>query len=457
VPNHLLRVPPATTLLDRLIQAPDLVRRVRELPAQTFSALVRQVGVEDAGEIVALATIDQLVAAFDEDLFINERPGEREVFDSRRFAIWLEVLLEAGDEVAAKRVAELSEDFVIGALSSLVLVLDNDALNARMSEGDQAAISADKALESTLCEEIDGYLLISRQYDSWDASLALILALDRDHRALLERILDRSAAIASEYVEDLESLVTVLSAADSLAEDVEAQREERRAMLGYVEPRAAKSYLELAKRPTHTNLASEQRDPITRAHFRELKPRPGTGAHRLTGAVARLGQIAPADAPHPMLGHAAGQPDSRREPQGELIEAMRLLSVRYPERFNERMQELAYLANVLVAGGTVHGRRFRASEAAEAAIATVALGAELLAYELRVEKDTAARATTDELCEVITLYAADLLFRKASSTLSARDARIAAAGYLNSRDELGSTIAQLNKKPASRSRKTGRK
>ena len=83
--GNLLRLPTPTTLLARLIGSPDLARTVRALPLGTFAALVRHVGVEDAGEIVALATTDQLVAAFDEDLFVNTRPGERETFDPRRF------------------------------------------------------------------------------------------------------------------------------------------------------------------------------------------------------------------------------------------------------------------------------------------------------------------------------------------------------------------------------------
>ena len=35
-----------------------------------------EIGIEDAGEIVALATTEQIVTAFDEDLFVNARPGD---------------------------------------------------------------------------------------------------------------------------------------------------------------------------------------------------------------------------------------------------------------------------------------------------------------------------------------------------------------------------------------------
>ena len=105
--TSLLRAPSSTSLLGHLIESPTLVRDVRALPPLTFSKLIQRVGVEDAGELVALATTEQLVSAFDEDLFRNTRPGQREAFDPARFVTWLEVLLEAGEDVAARRFAEL--------------------------------------------------------------------------------------------------------------------------------------------------------------------------------------------------------------------------------------------------------------------------------------------------------------------------------------------------------------
>lgn len=105
------------------------------------------------------------------------------------------------------------------ALSSVVLVFDHEALRERITcdpEGD----AADRALERTLNEEIDGYLLVARQEEGWDAVLALVLALDRRHRSLLVRLLDRCVALASDHVDSLDSLTEVLSAAESLAEAI---------------------------------------------------------------------------------------------------------------------------------------------------------------------------------------------------------------------------------------------
>jgi hypothetical protein len=457
VKSTLSRRPSSTTLLARLIEAPDLVRTVRALPAQAFSALVRHVGVEDAGEIVALATTEQIVAAFDEDLFANRRPGEREVFDAERFAVWLEVLLEAGDEVAAKRVAELSQDFVVRALSSLILVLDHDALRRQMGEGGELAAYADKAIESSHWEEIEGYLLVSKRSAGWDAALALILALDRDDRALLVRILDRCAALAKEYTSDLDALTTVLTSEEAIAEDVEAEREERRSKLGYVEPRAAQGFLALARMPLTSAVASLPRDPITVAHFRDMEPRPsdvreaGQESAALRGLLGRAGGGGPAALTLPAR---AGDEDAASDASTASIQAMQLLSDGEPQCYGERMEELAYLANVLAVGAKAGRRRFRHAEAAEAVLATVTFGAELEAYERRPGSSRSeTRATAAELCEVLRACNADLLFRKASSTLSARSDATASAGFLRSRAELDAAIEQLGDQRPSVSRK----
>jgi hypothetical protein len=52
------------------------------------------------------------------------RPGSDEQFDADRFAVWLEVLAESGAGVAAKKLAEMDVDLVIGGLAQHVLVFD---------------------------------------------------------------------------------------------------------------------------------------------------------------------------------------------------------------------------------------------------------------------------------------------------------------------------------------------
>ncbi len=448
--TSLLRPTATSSLLARLIDAPDLVHTVRGLAPSTFSALVRHVGVEDAGEIVALATTEQLVAAFDEDLFVNERPGEREMFDRERFVAWLEVLLEAGDSAAARRITELSDDFVVRALSSIVLVLDNEELMLRMGEGGEDARMADKAIESCLSEEIEGYLLISLAHDGWDAVLALVLALDRDHHEFLVRILDRCAALASGYVEDLEELTSVLSDSESLSEDVEAEREERRARLGYVDPRAARSFLAIARKPLSTDGDGPVRDAVTRAYFRNLERpavAPGTGAgapERVAELLGAIGEVTSAPLP-PRLGAASA--DQSTDDGTSFVVAMRQLGERDPKGFAERIEELAYLTNVIAAGAEGPHGRFRPDEAADAALATVALGAELQVQEgRRTKRKKGSRAKPEELSEALGSTPADVLFRKARSALSERLGGAASPGLVYSEADVEETLARLQRR-----------
>lgn len=391
---------PIVRMLRQWIERPDLPDAVRALAPEELAALVKRVGLEDAGEILPYASSAQLVAAFDEDLFQNDRPGEREVFDAGRFATWLEVLLEAGPERAAARVAELSESFVAHALSSLVLVLDHDALLARLAENDDDARRVDKALESSLCEEIDGYLLVARVHEGWDAVLALVLALDRDHRALLERLLDRCVRAHSGLADDLDELCSALSEAESLEEDALAEREDRRAAQGYVEPRMARAFLASARR---ADLPPDARDPLTRAYFRELERPPVRRGGPPSSAPGALALALPAPRRYSAVARGAAS-EVERSP-------LAALSASTPAELDARLEELAFLTNVLVAGAEGELGRLRPIEAARAALATVWLGAR-----------ERARRTKLDPAGVLAATPADVLFREGSRALIRRDA-----------------------------------
>ncbi len=442
-------------LLTRLIETPDLARTVQALPGQAFAEMVRTIGVEDAGELLALATTEQIVQAFDESLFVNERAGEREVFDAERFATWLEVMLEAGDAAAARRFAELDEDFVAHALAGMVLVLDEDLLREHTEGWDEHSIRrVDKALESALTEDLDGYLLVSKRHDGWDAALALILALDRDDRSLLERLLERLAAVTHDYLDDPDELSEVLSEGESLSEDVEAAREQRRSAQGYVEPRAARAFLELARRPPSADAsAGKDRDPLTRAYFRDLEARPQRpeqprGRAAASGGRARPGQREQAAAtPDPLaaLAPAGGALAETIDPTRPLREALAQLREVDPEAFDARVEELVYLANVVVAGVEHKGRRMRPGKAAEAVFATLCLGA---AIELGLGTGAPAQApTAASLVSLLREQPMDVLFRQASGMLAAEAAagtsQASTSGLLYSAEELTATLARL--------------
>lgn len=148
----------AQLLVDTWLEDPSLPARVQELGGAELATMVREIGLEDAGPLLALVRPDQLLELFDEDLFHGE-VGERERLDPARFATWLEVLLESRPASAAARFAALDEDFVAHALGGCALVLAEDELRLRLEQADEdEAHDVEQALESALELALDGYL-----------------------------------------------------------------------------------------------------------------------------------------------------------------------------------------------------------------------------------------------------------------------------------------------------------
>lgn len=414
------------TLLTRVLDTPDLVAAVQALPAQALGKLIGHVGLEDAGEIVALATTEQLKQIFDDDLWHSQRPGVDETFDANRFLLWLEVMLEGGESFAAEKLTLLPEDLVTLALHKHVLVIDMDALAVVMSErqSDEDAL-VEKALESCLCEEIGEFRIIARVHDGWDTLLAILLALDRDHHDFLQRLLERCAHASWELIEDGGGLYDVLTSEEMLEADAAGEREDRRAESGYVAPSSAASFLALARsQDLDVTHESVERDPVTRAYFRQLST--GTMSRSQERAVsdvtvvataadpllhilrdaevlaaattARLlapAQVATPDDPGGSAGERAS--DDTRLP---FTRAVRELAAKDPTLHAQRVEELAYLANVLLAGCSLEGRSFRPVEAARAVTATC---------NLALERILAGASGTP--VELIARHPADVLFR----------------------------------------------
>ena len=277
-------------------------------------------------------------------------------------------------------------------------------------------------LESSLTEDIDGYVLVAQRHDGWDAALALILALDRDHRALLVRLLDRLARIGGGYLDDLDALSTLLSEGESLAEDVEAAREERRAVQGYVEARAARAFLTLARRPLEDDAGVAPRDPLTRAYFLDLErsrvAAPAVPERTVGGALRGLPPAVQRELDEVDL-EAAGltlAEASARSALSAFMAALRELEELEPRLFGERMEELAYLTNVLLAGHERYGARLRPKEAADAVFATVCYGAVLEQRASHVSRP------------LVRGGAPDALDRPALPSRAARSRRARAAG-----------------------------
>ncbi len=430
-------------LLSRILEDPALVATVQALEPRVLGRLIQHVGLEDSGEIVSLATTEQLERIFDEDLWRSEEPGKDETFDADRFALWLEVMLEAGEDFTAQKLAELPEDLVTLSLFRHILVVNVDELAVEMEGRGEDNDLTDKALDSCLYQEFGQYQVISKRHDGWDAILSVLVALDRDHHRLLQRILERCCYLSSEYIEENGGLYDVLTSEEMLESDVAAEREEQRAREGFIAPSVAASFLGLARvTDLHDIVDSREADPITRAYFRAFEATPtgpprgrkaapraleaADAATRLARLVEQLDEAeGPREARQNLL---AGRTASRSSEADALFKrAMVELYASHPKLHSLRMDELSYLGNVLVAGCTFAGRRLRPFEAVQAVVATCNLGLEhlLKAAPGKVPEGPLSQRATDKLAR----EGADKLFRAGWHLLYA-EVSLAAAGAL---------------------------
>ena len=425
--------PPSTALLLRILERPELVAAVRQLPGAVLGKLIDRIGLEDAGDLVALASTAQLERVFDDDLWRAARAGGDESFQPERFALWLRVMQEAGEGALVQRLCELPQDLLALAVHRLVLVLDNDVLTDLLTAEDEEAEQIVRALEDSLVEEWEEFRLIARDPDVWDDVWHALLSLDRDHHERLRAILQQCCDMSTEYISGQGGLYQVLTADEMLDSDVAAARDDRRVAEGFVSPADARAFLELARRGGGDG--GDARDPITRAYFRGLAkptevlqvdaPRtrgaggtasasasPGDRATELTtGAAADVRDlaallreanvVAPAPALTLKLGPAEGQPHL----VAPLFEqAMSDLRQRDPERFSARVRELGYLVNVWIAGAAHDGRRPRPVEALETVLKTCEAG-------MRAQL-CAGRVTAGEALAVLVKTPGDALFRR---------------------------------------------
>ncbi|HLE00983.1 MAG TPA: DUF6178 family protein [Bdellovibrionota bacterium] len=361
-------------LLNRILGQPDLVSTIQNLPPRVLGKLIARIGLEDAGEIVALSTTEQLKKIFDEDLWRSTKPGEEEKFDAERFGLWLEIMFEMGPAFVAEKLAEMNEDFLTLAFSRQVLVINTQELAEDLLWADSTFV--EKALESSLNHDFEDYCVISRDPMTWDSVFSALVALDTDHHDLLMNLLARCCFVSSEFIDDNGGLYEVLTSEEQLASDVAFDREQRREREGFVSPQTAAAFLALARG------AITNEDHLTPAYFRNFetesvrksneRPHHRPDMDRFHELLREAEVLAP-EQDRLLL---TGKTENGTTKHNMFRETLSGLHQTDEPLFSERMRQLSYLANVLVAGCTFQNRSLRPAEAAEAALAACNLGLE---------------------------------------------------------------------------------
>ena len=404
-------------LLRTLTDHPALPAFVQRLPAPVLKRLIEQVGINDAGSLIALTSPEQLREILEDTLWQTLIPGQAETLRPEKFVAWLDVLLEVGSEFTSERLIALGETFVVLNLAPLVEVLDAGVMAGHQEPPCDCVMCerAAQGVEYLLCHD---HVVMARHDDEWGAIQAMLEALQDADPDFLQRVLSRccNTPDARGFADDGQPL---------LADETHA-REQRREHSGFVTPPMAAQFLKTAQNAGFAELLQQTAyDPLSFRYFQQLgatggRQAPATTRSREAGA-ARLQrshlqdrltdetataeesiedepqlEISPTDLrtltqvlvaggiideqSQPLrLAGPAGASESIPMLQGFLDR----LQIMDPVAFGARLGELVFLANVLMAGSWYRGDRFRDDDAAQAALACANLGLEALLAEQR--------------------------------------------------------------------------
>lgn len=387
-------------LLDRILNTPRLDLVVPRLQPDLLHRLIQTCGLEDCGEIVALATPDQLARVFDLDLWRAARPGLDEQFDPGRFGVWIEVLVEAGPAVAAQKLAGMDVDLVVAGLAQHALVYDRAAVTPYETlDGEQ--VDAIRIRDGGLTSEVGGYVLVARRADSWEAIIEVLMSLGEEHPGYFHQVMGGCRTLSNSGRE-VDGLDELLHEGEQVMFDLSVDRERRREKQGYVTPAQARAFLQMSRELRLSSDAMPPANPLARAYFRAINESAGADVHSESTASGLLaaGSEAPPvspDVPEEDTAEAVATvfdvlldagllaPPARLLLGGSEDHAPRLGRIRAYMQFaldcdeaaySTRSEELAYLANMLMAGCSIQSRPFTAQEASDAAVAICNLGLE---------------------------------------------------------------------------------
>jgi len=370
--------------LARILETPRLARLVPRLPPASLHHVIQNCGLEDCGELVALATPEQLSAVFDLDLWRSAHPGMEEQFDANRFAIWLEVLAESGAGFAAQRLVEMDAPMVIAALARYLAVFDPAVV-------DGADLVVPTVVKRGVSLELGGYVIAAKREESWDTITDVLAALENEHGDYFHRVM-RGCRRLSNSKPELDGFHDLMDDSEQALFDLAVAREHRQEQLGYVAAEQARAFLQSSRQSHFERENTLRPSPIATAYMRVA----GAPERQTEAEDTRSESADPSPDPAPsdvaafidLLRDAGVLPDRPRALLGAVDEQTPTPGLAYVHRHMEfvrdhdsdafalRTNELTFLANVLVAGCSVRDRPFTTREAFDAAVAICNLGLE---------------------------------------------------------------------------------
>ena len=314
---------------------------VPTLRAEVLQRAIQTRGLEESADLIALATPAQLARVLDVDLWRAPAPGADEVLDADRFGQWMAVLMQAGAAVAADKLAGLDTDLIVAGLAQYLSVFDLGSISPFITlEGE---LTESRDVRTGPIFEIGVYAIEIRRPGAWDAIVDLLAYLDAERPEQFHRLMQGCLRLSSGTCED-DGCDELLEDTAQQVFDVTSAREERREAQGFVTPAGADAFLREGR---SLRLDGEQPAPsaIARGYFRAL------GSSLPTASAAA----------------APPNPDGVAHAQQSFVHA-------YIAAHEHAEEEMAFLANAVVAGVPVLGRPFTAREAWDGALAVCNLG-----------------------------------------------------------------------------------
>ena len=380
-------------LLDRLLKTPDLEKIVPRLQPEVLHRVIQTCGLEDCAEFVALATSEQIARILDLDVWrvraagaggVAGIAGINEAFDADRFGVWIGVLMESGAAVAAEKLIGLDLDLVIAGFARHAAVFDQAAVSSYTTMDGEYVPG--RVRNNGPVSDIGGYVIEGRRTSAWDAIVDLLVFLDAEHRDYFHRLM-RGCVRMSNGAREEDGFHDLLADDEQQMFDLASDREGRREQQGYLTPAQAHAFLR-GGRDLQLDADRPPSNAIARAYFRAIESTSVPDTETRRESVGALPE-------------SSCDPSSQSEPDGVagfvevLLEARvltpaprALLGAADPKisrlswieahvaSHPESGEELAYLANAIIAGCFIQGRPFTTREASDGAVAVCNLGLE---------------------------------------------------------------------------------
>ncbi len=402
--------PDARQLVRSMTESAALPAFVQRINPHTLKHLVDDVGLEDAGALIAHVSNQQLVHLLDETLWTGARPGDPDKLSVAELLRWLDLWNGLGKGFVADKLYELGDEFCALAFSRLLVIADYDMAPRVLDEHTLA---------------IGRYIVRVRVDDEWDAVQTAITALWQDYPDYCEAIFARLAFRHSILATDEDDTARMLDA------DASHAHEQGREEAGYVTSVMAGSFLRALPEADVDALSEEaEYDLMTQEYFRRRQALKAQAEAAAAEAAEAAAATADEEDAEPEPAEEAAPPEAATTAEDltvleaelsayeraqmrpaalltgpETAEVMDADWVRValgrlqsqPAVFDARMDELTYLSNLVMVGVDAGGERLESGAAANLVIATCTLGA---CHDLWLEQaDDEVEAVLEMLAE----------------------------------------------------------